>query len=81
MASHTPETPPTCVSHKPAAQKGPNPTVPNADEAPEFMNTVSAWNSVLMKINNTMLGGFAHLHIARIGKSVFPGLRVEVQTA
>ncbi|PTB73287.1 hypothetical protein M440DRAFT_1465279 [Trichoderma longibrachiatum ATCC 18648] len=72
MASHTPETPPTCVSHKPAAQKGPNPTVPNADEAPEFMNTVSAWNSVLMKINNTMLGGFAHLHIARIGKSVFP---------
>ncbi|KAL7801222.1 hypothetical protein V8C44DRAFT_353816 [Trichoderma aethiopicum] len=81
MASHTPETPPFCAGHKPAAQNGLHPTMPNADEAPEFMNTVSAWNSVLMKINNTMLPGFAHLHIARIGKSVSPGLRVAVQTA
>ncbi|UKZ56157.1 hypothetical protein TrVGV298_009986 [Trichoderma virens] len=42
---------------------------------------ISAWNSVLLHVNDTLLPGFARHHIGRLAKSVASGLRVEVQTA
>ncbi|TFA98693.1 hypothetical protein CCMA1212_009495 [Trichoderma ghanense] len=84
MASDDPgtSTPPPAGDEAPAAQGGGfNPTFPDADDFNKLRNEISAWNSVLMCINNIMLPGFAHLHIARVARSVAPGLRVEVQTA
>ncbi|KAK4060730.1 uncharacterized protein Triagg1_10667 [Trichoderma aggressivum f. europaeum] len=45
------------------------------------MAAISVWNSVLLHVNETLLPGFARHHIGRMGRSVAPGLRVEVQTA
>ncbi|PTB63764.1 hypothetical protein BBK36DRAFT_1143473 [Trichoderma citrinoviride] len=85
MASNAPDasqaTPPPLADQTPAAQGGRSPTVPFEEEFNEFPNEISAWNSVLMYINHKILPGFANHHIARVGRSVAPGLRVEVQTA
>ncbi|KAL6693221.1 hypothetical protein J3F84DRAFT_401116 [Trichoderma pleuroticola] len=45
------------------------------------MAAISAWNSVLLHVNETLLPGFARHHIGRMARSVASGLRVEVQTA
>ncbi|KAL7931708.1 hypothetical protein V8C35DRAFT_329366 [Trichoderma chlorosporum] len=45
------------------------------------MDAISAWNSVLLHVNEILLPGFARHHIGRMAKSVASGLRVEVQTA
>ncbi|KAL7815702.1 hypothetical protein V8C26DRAFT_102369 [Trichoderma gracile] len=81
MAPNAPDTPPLSMGRESAAQDGSSSTFFDADESNEFSNEISPWNSVLMKINNIMLPGFSRLHIARVAKSVAPGLRVEVQTA
>ncbi|KAK1239409.1 hypothetical protein MKX07_008897 [Trichoderma sp. CBMAI-0711] len=82
MASNAPDPPPPSADQESAAQDGLHSTVLDVDdEFSEFCNKVSAWNSVLMKMNNIMLPGFSKLHTARVGRSVAPGLRVEVQTA